>query len=190
MLPLEGLLIHGESTPDGECDAGSDDDGEFNGFHRIDLLPRRSCGFDRLARLRKLLAGQLVEGQPLAEDGRSRFDESLGVRHLAVVEPIDLFVEIAKQMKRFERYIGALEGALEQRPEVLAPVGVDLPVHVAFGVNDDIVDVVRVQPIVREQLVGVDVRPASNVLADLGLKDGLAILSTTDARTVLWPSLP
>jgi hypothetical protein len=32
-----------------------------------------------------------------------------------------LFVEIAEKMKRFDVYVGALQTALEQAPEVLQP---------------------------------------------------------------------
>ena len=60
---------------------------------------------------------------------------------LRVVEAKRLFVQVAEQMERFDAHVGALHGALQERPEVLQAVGVDLPVHVGFGVVDDVVDV-------------------------------------------------
>src|SRR5579871_409602 len=146
------------------------------------LRPRRSCGFDRLARLREFLAGQRIEGQPLAEYGGGGFDEASGVRQLAVVETVNLFIEVTEQVERLNRHVSALQSALQEAPEVLAAVGVDLPVHVAFGVDDDVVSIVGVQAVVREQFVGVDFRSASDVLADLRLKDRLPV-ALHDTRT-------
>ena len=40
-------------------------------------------------------------------------------------------------MKRFDAHVGAFDGALQQRPEVLAAVGVDFTVHVGLGMVDD-----------------------------------------------------
>jgi len=39
----------------------------------------------------------------------------------AIVVTEYLFVEIAEKMKRFDVYVGALQTALEQAPEVLQP---------------------------------------------------------------------
>jgi len=45
-----------------------------------------------------------------------------------MVETERLFVKIAEQMERFDRHVGALDGALQEIPEVLQPVGVDLSI--------------------------------------------------------------
>jgi hypothetical protein len=42
-------------------------------------------------------------------------------------------------VKRLDRDVRAVQPALEQRPEVLKPVGVDLPIDVLDGVIDDAV---------------------------------------------------
>ena len=47
-----------------------------------------------------------------------------------------LLIEIAEQMKRFDRDIGALDGALQQRPKVFHTVGVNLPIDITLGVVD------------------------------------------------------
>src|SRR5262249_43640387 len=81
-----------------------------------------------------------------------------------------------EQVERFDRDISALEGTLQERPEVLAPVSVDLAVHVPFGVVDDVVNVVGAQAVVREQFVGVDSRTTPDVFADVALQGVLAVV--------------
>ena len=44
-----------------------------------------------------------------------------------VIEPEHLFVEIAEQVKRLDAHVGAVQAALQQTPEILAAVRVDLP---------------------------------------------------------------
>ena len=56
-------------------------------------------------------------------------------------EPERLFVQIPKQVERLDG-VGAAQRPLQQTPEVLAAVRVNLPVHVLVGVVDKPVDVV------------------------------------------------
>jgi len=44
------------------------------------------------------------------------------VRQFPEVEPEHLFVEIPKQVKGFDAYIGSFQPALEQAPEILNPL--------------------------------------------------------------------
>src|SRR5690349_7344162 len=80
-------------------------------------------------------------------------------------------------MEWLDRNVGALEGALQQTPEVFASVGVNLPIDIPLGMVDNVVDVVRVQAVIREQFVGVDIGAAAHVLADVGLKNVLPVVS-------------
>lgn len=125
--------------------------------------------------MRKSLAGQGGIGEALAEHSRARFKESQAVALLAIVEPIRLLVEVAEQMERFNRHVGALDGALQQAPEVLAPVGVNLAVYVLFGMVDHAVDEVGVQSTIGAEVVGVDVGTRFHVLADVALQDVLVL---------------
>jgi len=143
-------------------------------FHRARFLPRRSCGSERLARLREFLACQRSEGQALAEGGRARFKEAFCVGHLAVVKTVGLFVEVPEQMERFDRHVGAFQGTLQETPEVLHAVGVDLPIHVCFSVIDHVVNVIGFESIIREQFVGVDLRAFPHVRANGCLQRALA----------------
>jgi len=92
------------------------------------FMPRRSCGFDRSARLRQFGAGERNIGKPLADDALESEREAEGVIATAIVEPESLLVKVPEQVERFDRYVGALDGPLQERPEVLATVGVDVAV--------------------------------------------------------------
>jgi hypothetical protein len=119
-----------------------------------------------LARFRQVLTSQHIKGETLAEHRRARFKETLRVGLLAVVEPVDLLIEVAIKMERFDGHVGAFQGALQQAPEVLHAVGVDLSFRVRLGMIDDIVDVVGRQPVVGLQFVGVDARSRLNVFTE------------------------
>ena len=79
-------------------------------------------------------------------------------------------------MERLNGYVGALQGALQEAPEVLAAVGVNLPINVSVGVIDDVVGVGVVQTVVRQEFIGVDARASTDVAPDFGLQSGLAIV--------------
>ncbi len=69
--------------------------------------------------------------------------------------------------------VGALEAALEEGPEVLHAVRVDVVADVLDGVVHELVLVVLGQAAVAAVGVRVEGRAGRNVLADLGVKDGL-----------------
>src|SRR5438132_1327413 len=102
------------------------------------------------------MAGESVKRQALADDCLAHLDESLSVSHLASIEPERLLIEVAKQMERFDRDIGALDGALQERPEVFEAVDVDLPIDVSLRVVNDLVDVILVQSVVGLERIGKD----------------------------------
>ena len=77
---------------------------------------------------------------------------------LTIVEPKALLVKVPEQMKRYDRNVGALNGALRQRPEVFATVGMHVPGHVALGIIDDVVRVVSVKASVGQVGVSVESR--------------------------------
>ena len=115
------------------------------------LRPRLSCGNDFSARLRNLRPGEAVVGETLADDALERERETHGVSSFAVIEAERLFIEVAEQMERFHAHVGALERTLQETPEVLASVGVNLPVNVFLGMVDDAVDEVASKPFVGGQ---------------------------------------
>src|SRR5688572_28965864 len=69
-------------------------------------------------------------------------------------------------MERFDAHVGALDGALQQRPEIFAAIGVDVPIDVSLGVVDDVMGVVAVDTLIREVRVSVDGRAGFDALTD------------------------
>ena len=72
-------------------------------------------------------------------------------------------------MERLDAHVGAMNRSLQQRPEVLAAVSVNLPVDVRFGVIDDAVNVAVGQILVGAQRVGVDRRAPGHMREDVRL---------------------
>ena len=58
----------------------------------------------------------------LADDAFEGESEARGVVAAALVEPEALLVKAEKDMERFNGHVGALDGALEERPEGFAPL--------------------------------------------------------------------
>jgi len=87
-------------------------------------------------------AGQFSVGKPLAHDASGSAQEPNAVSHLAVVEPESLLVDVAEQVERLDAHVGAAQGPLEEAPEVLDAVGVDVLADVLLGgVRDGLVQV-------------------------------------------------
>jgi hypothetical protein len=59
------------------------------------------------------LPDQIVVGQATARDLRHHATKAIRVRGLAIVEAVRLLVQVAEQVERFDRNVGALDGALE-----------------------------------------------------------------------------
>src|ERR1700685_399433 len=78
-----------------------------------------------------LLPGQLLISQSPTDNLFHCRDEPLAVVRVSPVVIAEyLFIHVAEQMKRFYAHVGAAQAALEQAPEVLQPVQVELTVHV------------------------------------------------------------
>lgn len=126
------------------------------------------CGFF------SLLRGQPVIRQPLAGDFGAKEFESLRVCHvLARVVTEHLLVDVPEQVEGFHADIRALQAPLEQAPEVLHSIGMDLPVHVALSVINDRMSVFS-QTLVRLQFVTIDRRSGFHMLTDMCLNCWLA----------------
>jgi len=94
-------------------------------------------------------------------------------------------------MKRFDRYVSALQGTLQETPEVLHSVGVDLPVNIPFGMVDHLMHVVCVSVPRRTRSASVKILASFSTLArTAACRSFLPTLLTTLARTVLCPSGP
>lgn len=84
-----------------------------------------------------------------------------------------LFVEVTEQVKRFDRNVSAFDGPLQETPEVLHAVRVNVAVNVALGVIDNLVSVFR-QSLVRLQGVRAERGAGCNVIAHAALDIALA----------------
>ena len=117
------------------------------------------------------LAGDFGIGQALAHDLRDGKVKAVAVIHvLAVVVAEALLVEVAKQMERFNRNIGALEPALQQTPKVFHSVCMNLTVNIFHSVVNNLMHVLRAEPFVRKQRIAVDRGARRDMLSDFALK--------------------
>jgi hypothetical protein len=119
-------------------------------------------------------AGEFRIGEPLACDLANSDVKALGIGHLAIVKPERLFVQIPKQVERFDADVRALKLSLDERPKVLHAVRVDVAVRVLDRVIDNLVFEVLVQAVVRQQFIGKNRGSRFHVFVDLALKFGLA----------------
>lgn len=136
-------------------------------------LPLFCLGFtSRFLRSRRseIRGGQFVEGQTLADDLTNNAHEATCIVVLPVVVTEYLFVQIAKQVERLDADVGAIDAALEQRPEVFKAVGVHVLTRVALRMVNDVVDVMLIQPVIRQERVGVHGRAMLDVRVDVRLQ--------------------
>ena len=98
--------------------------------------------------------------------------EPLRIIHIPLVVTEYLFVNVTEQMERFDRNVCAVDPALQERPEILATIRVNLSVDVRLGMVYELVTKL-VHSFVREQGVRVNVRSGLNILANELLSSGL-----------------
>lgn len=76
-------------------------------------------------------------------------------RQFSVVVAERLFVEVVEQVKRFNANVGSKNATLQERPEVLKTVGVNLAVNICGRVVDYLVRIMGVEAIIEEQFIGI-----------------------------------
>jgi hypothetical protein len=147
------------------------------------FLPRLIIGAERSScRSSVERASEALVGKTAAE-GRTRDrEETRAVGELAQVVAQHLLVQIAEQVERLDRDVRALQAALEQAPEVLQAVRVDLAVNILLGVVDNAVDERVRQVGVGVERVRVDVRALLHVGVDQRAQ-GAALHVLHDGRT-------
>ena len=96
----------------------------------------RPCRLDGF-RFFRLLPGKLSISEALAGDLGNRQSEPLGIIHfLARVVAECLFVDIPEQVERLNADVGPVQATLQETPEVLHRVRVDVSIYVLNGVVD------------------------------------------------------
>src|SRR5580700_11429513 len=83
-------------------------------------------------------------------------------------------------MERLNRNVGTANAALEERPEVLQSVGMDVSIDVLDGVVYNLMRVIGGQPFVGEQRVSVQCGSGFDVIANFGLKRFLPAVRDND----------
>jgi len=114
-----------------------------------------------------VLASRFGPGEALAYDltnGKIKafaIGDYFTIGVLACVEAERLLINVPEQVERLNRNMGATDTALQQAPEVLQPIGVNLIPYVAFSVIDhfNLVGVVHVP--VSGEFIGVYLRSGS-----------------------------
>lgn len=119
------------------------------------------------------LANEFRIGPPFADDLTDSNIESLGVRHLPIVETKRLLINIAKEVEWLHADVGSVQAALQERPKVFHRISVDVAVHVLDRVIDDLVLKVIFQTIVGFQLIGEDRCARFDVLFEIRLQSFL-----------------
>ena len=130
-------------------------------LHGFCFLPRLSIGLLRWSRRSwgHVCPDQFGVGEALTDDAGDRVNEPGNILGLTVIEAEHLLIEVPKQMKWFDRNVGALNATLQQAPEVLQPVGMDGPLGVALGMVNDLMDELLIQLLVGVEIVSENLRP-------------------------------
>src|SRR6266403_4059369 len=85
-----------------------------------------------------------------------------------------LFIEIPEQVKWLDVDISSLESTLEQAPEILQSVCMHLPIDIALGVVNRLVNEILIQSLIGHERIGVDRTLRFDVCANLRLQVMLA----------------
>src|ERR1051325_4301461 len=91
-------------------------------------------------------------------------------------------------MERCDRHVGATNSALQEAPEVLAAIGVNLPIDVALGVVNEAVLEISGESAIRVERIGVDGGAFRDVATNGALETAL-FSASQDLGTNLLPTV-
>lgn len=75
-----------------------------------------------------VFSNQTLIGQSLVGYASKRqYEAARVIQSFAIVETKRLLIKVSEQVKRLDRNIGAVDAALQKRPEVFHVVGVNIP---------------------------------------------------------------
>ena len=94
--------------------------------------------------------------QAAPDHAGNRAIEPIAICPVPLVEAVCLFVEIPEQVEWFDADVRPAQRPLEEAPEVLHPIRMNLAVNVLNGVVDDAMGVKGVQAGVGLEFVGVE----------------------------------
>src|ERR1035437_1193333 len=155
---------------------------------RSSYSPRLGCGVsfrvpavsgeEDVSSILQVLAGKFPVGHPASDNLFHDCGESFRVRKVPSVVAESLFIDIAEQVERLNADVRAMQTALQETPEILHGVGVDVPIHVFDGVVDDGVLIIAFKTIIGFQFIAKDGSARFDSFADQGLK--VFLLSSID----------
>lgn len=122
------------------------------------------------------LASDFGIGEALSDYVRGNVLETKSiVSQFPEVEAEHLLIQVAEKVEGFHAHIGSLDSALEETPEVLKSVSVNLPVNVLLGMVDYLMlEILVLQSLIGEKRIGIDRAACLDVTPNLGLKMMLA----------------
>jgi len=124
--------------------------------HEVAFRVLGASGEEVVSPILQILAGKFLVGDPTSHNLFHDGGKTLRVSGLPVVIAESLFVKVAKQVERFNANVGAVQAPLQETPEVLHGVRVDVPVHILDGVVNHGVLVAITQAIVGKQFIAED----------------------------------
>src|SRR5437016_2201879 len=109
-------------------------------------------------------------GQAATFDLSHCLSEAVVIITVTLIVTKRLLVKIAEQMERLDADVGSMKGTLQEAPEILHRVRVDSTLDIGDRMVDDLVGVLSFQPLVGEQLVGVESRSCFDTFLDFILQ--------------------
>lgn len=114
-----------------------------------------------------VLGSQNAPSQTLAHGSIQHATKATSIVGGSLIVSEGLLIDIAIQVERGDGNVSAFEGPLEQGPEILNPVRMDLASHVGGQVVNKLVQVGQANHVVGRSGIGVDVGTRFNMLADV-----------------------
>src|SRR5690349_17133205 len=105
----------------------------------------------------------------------------------SLVEPKSLLVEIPVKMRRVNTDISALEGSLQETPEILDVVGVNVAANKLDRVIDHLVRICIGKTEIRFQSISVEVRACLDSCTDFGRQRIAADIWDVHGLDPAWP---
>jgi hypothetical protein len=108
-----------------------------------------------------ILARQFGISEALAPNLRHKQGEAISIRESVVLRRTvvvtkHLFAEVLVKVKRLNRRIRSAQSPLQQTPEVIEPLSMNLPIDVFLGVVDNLMDKLLAEMVVPNRGISVN----------------------------------
>src|ERR1035438_6450272 len=92
--------------------------------------------------------GQLPVCDPTSQTLAHPNNEAVDIVRVPIVEPKRLLINVTEQVEWLDSNVSTMQGSLQERPEVLNPVGVDLAINISLCMGD------HLMPILIKAIIG------------------------------------